>query len=155
MSQMTGNTSRTVNTIIYECGKTHDVLLRHIKLQKLLYLCFGHCLVENIELIDEHFEGWAYGCVVPSVYHFFKGYGYSYIREFGSDNTGKQEIISESQSPAIYAIVATTLAKYVGHDDMQLSEMNHAVNGAWWKAQLENRNEIKIEDIRNEFNGRD
>lgn len=152
MIKMTNSTSQTVNTIIYECGKTHDTLLRPMKLQKLLYFCFGNCLIQDIELIDELFEGWAYGCVVPSVYHAFKGYGYSYIKEFGVDNSGKQEIINKSKCPNIYKIINTTIAQYVVYNDMYLSDINHQVNGAWWKARLRGERTISIKDIKAEFN---
>ena len=47
-----------------------------MKLQKLIYFAHGwHLALTSKPLINEHPEAWAYGPVIPSIYHRFKKYG--------------------------------------------------------------------------------
>ena len=54
--------------------------ITHLKLQKLIYYCQAWSLVfYERRLFQENIEAWVHGPVVPSVYHFYKRYGYSDI----------------------------------------------------------------------------
>lgn len=56
--------------------------LTPIKLQKILYYVYVHCLVNhNTKLFDTPIEKWKFGPVVSSVYYNFKPYGISHIDE--------------------------------------------------------------------------
>jgi len=47
-----------------------------MKLQKLIYFAHGwHLGLIRHPLVDELFEAWEYGPVVPSIYHEFKMFG--------------------------------------------------------------------------------
>lgn len=53
--------------------------MTHLKLQKILYFIKAKGLLQNNEVFYDDIEAWDYGPVVPSVYHFFKTYGYYVI----------------------------------------------------------------------------
>ena len=53
--------------------------LTNKKLQKLLYYVEAWNLVYYESLIDEDFEAWVHGPVVPEIYRAYKNYGYSPI----------------------------------------------------------------------------
>lgn len=71
--------------------------ITHLKLQKLIYYCQAWSLVfYERRLFQENIEAWVHGPVVPSVYHFYKRYGYSDIsvnsRDAGESYLDKQAI---------------------------------------------------------------
>lgn len=54
--------------------------LTPIKLQKIMYYVYVHCLVKHdIKLFDQPIEKWKFGPVISNVYHNFKVYGTSHI----------------------------------------------------------------------------
>lgn len=56
--------------------------LTPMKLLKLVYFAHGWYLATyGKPLIDEKIEAWAFGPVIPSIYHAFKKYGVNYITE--------------------------------------------------------------------------
>ena len=65
-----------------------------LKLQQLLYLIAKHYADENAgaSLLNERFQKWKYGPVVPSVYEEFKNYGNKPIAELARDEKGKSYI---------------------------------------------------------------
>lgn len=151
---MMRDTAAVVNTILYESSKHFGEHLRPMKLQKLLYFCFGRCLVDNNiqdRIIEEDFEAWPYGPVVPSVYYSFREYGYSHIHNFGYDNAGKRKMIAMEKAAEIYHQIIETLEIYVGYADLKLSEMTHRLDGAWWATKKKDSTVIELGDIKNEF----
>ena len=150
------DTVLVVNTILTECYKV-NMRPRPMKLQKLLYLAFGHYLIKKsgARLIGDDFEAWPYGCVVPSVYHSFKHYGYRRIDcMLLNSETKKAYIINWKVDPAKYTVIQDVLSRYGDKSDMELSDLNHREGTAWWKARKargEGRQLIKIEDIKDEF----
>jgi uncharacterized phage-associated protein len=54
-------------------------LLTNKKLQKLLYYIEAWSLVHLDSIIDEDFEAWIHGPVIPSVYHEYKKFSYAPI----------------------------------------------------------------------------
>jgi len=69
----------TVADIIVTYFDTKGDLITNKKLQKLLYYVEAWNLVYHKSLIDDDFEAWVNGAVVPSVYREFKKFGYSAI----------------------------------------------------------------------------
>ena len=126
---------------------------RPMKIQKILYLAFGHYWLKTEEkLISDAFEAWPYGCVVPSVYHSFKHYGYRCIDCMLLDaKTKKAFIISRKADPAKYTSIQDVLSRYGHLGDLELSDLNHREGTAWWKTMTEGRRLIKFEDIKDEF----
>ncbi len=53
-----------------------------MKLQKMVYFAHGYHLAKyNSPLVEEEFEAWQYGPVVPAIYQEFKSYGSSPIMD--------------------------------------------------------------------------
>ena len=77
-------------------------LITNLKLQKLLYYVQGlHLAIHNGEpLFEEEIEAWAYGPVIPAVYHHFKEYGSAGIDvpediDMGVISTEQKELIED------------------------------------------------------------
>ena len=64
--------------IISKFDDTGD-LLTNKKLQKLLYYIESWSLVHLESIVDEDFEAWIHGPVIPLVYHEYKKFSYSPI----------------------------------------------------------------------------
>lgn len=118
--------------------------LTQMKLQKLIFFAHGWYLAICDEpLIDESFQAWRYGPVLPSVYDKFKIYGMLGIDKPGAelvytangfewntprvtDNTGNVKDLLDK--------IWDVFGKYSG---TQLSEMTHAPNTPWKKMREE------------------
>jgi len=106
-----------------------------LKLQKLLYFCHAEYLVYREEaLIDEEFEAWTYGPVVPSVYQAFKDYS---NREIDSPASQFDPLTCGSSVPEA-DIDETTAAWlrdvyriYAPVSGGQLSDLSHTPGGPW------------------------
>lgn len=68
----------------------NDMLIGHMKLQKLVYFAHGYYLAatkalegEARPLIDEYFEAWPYGPVSRTIYEEFKDAGRNPIKKPG------------------------------------------------------------------------
>ena len=131
-----------------------------MKIQKLVYLAHGHALVENnTPLIDELFEAWKFGPVLPSLYQECKKYVGDEITEYIKDYNYQ----TLSRLPAAIPTDEKTLKiinfvwdNYGSMDAMSLSEWTHEKDGPWDKAIRKNsakyRNAIvDNEDIKNYF----
>ena len=101
------------------------------KLQKLLFYVEAWNLVHlKIPLIEEDFEAWVHGPVLPSLYHELKQFGFNDLKvvadEFDTpDNLVNQIIktnkISEDQLDLIYSV----LDKYGSMTSFQLELLSH------------------------------
>jgi uncharacterized phage-associated protein len=139
-----------------EAGRPID----HMKLQKLIYFAQGYYLASTAlrddlrPLVDEYFEAWPYGPVIPSVYQEFS--------DFGRDNIDR---LAMSYDPDFNASVIVPPVrgdrrfdhicqhvwdKYSGQRSMRLSDITHKANGAWDRARTESHG-IRGKDIPNEY----
>lgn len=100
------------------------------KLQKLLYYVEAWYLVnfEGEPLIDEDFEAWIHGPVVPSLYHQLKHLGYNNLEviddEYDTVDDQVQSIknkLSEDEQELINAV----LDKYGGLSSLELELLTH------------------------------
>lgn len=73
---------KAVDLSKYVIGKFDNVgdLISNKKLQKLLYYIEAWSLVYTESIIDDDFEAWIHGPVIPVVYHEYKSFGYSPIQ---------------------------------------------------------------------------
>lgn len=105
-------------------------LISNKKLQKLLYYIEAWSLVHLDSIVDEDFEAWIHGPVIPEVYREYKKFGYSpisidyneldsskYIKKFEKDSG-----ITEKQIELIDAI----LSKYGVLSSQELELLSHS-----------------------------
>lgn len=106
-------------------------LITNKKLQKLLYYVEAWSLVYHSSLIDEDFEAWVHGPVVPDVYHAYKGFGYTPIKnEYSEGQSASNKIrellgnvkIDQTQKDIFFAV----LEKYGSLNSFQLETLSHS-----------------------------
>jgi uncharacterized phage-associated protein len=136
--------------------------LDHLKLQKLLYCAHGWYLaLTGKPLLREHVEAWAYGPVVPTVYHEFKRFGSGEIFEpalrLGRDETGKPALVAHRVSLKDYdqAVIQQVWQAYRNFTGLQMSSLTHTPGSAWDKTIKANPGRIGVDipddQIRAEF----
>lgn len=106
-------------------------LITNKKLQKLLYYVEAWNLVYKSSLIDDDFEAWVHGPVVPDVYHTYKIFGYSPIKnEYALGQTASDKmrdllssgVIEKTQKEIIFEV----LKKYGALNSYQLETLSHS-----------------------------
>lgn len=123
--------------------------ITNLALQKLLYLSHMYHMGRipgNPPLVDEEFEAWDYGPVLPRVYHTVKGFGSGPIGNvFNSVGDIDDEEAIASLQEVYVALKDTTAGRLVS--------MTHRDNGAWSRTYDRNarRNKIPNELILEEF----
>jgi uncharacterized phage-associated protein len=120
---------------------THFVNLKgdtvsHKKLQKLIYYIEAWNLVHlESPLLDEDFEAWVHGPVVPQLYHELKEFGFNKLEVVNDQfDTVDEEIkaiikdnnLSDNQLELIYSV----LNKYSSLSSLELELLTH--NEAPW-----------------------
>lgn len=103
----------------------------HKKLQKLLYYVEAWNLVHLKEpIIDEDFQAWVHGPVIPSLYHELKPLGFNNFQVINYEDGDVDKLIaniiaknklSEDQQELIYEV----LDKYGARTSFELEMMSH------------------------------
>lgn len=134
--------SNDVATLLVSLRNTDELSgkyysLSNLKLQKLLYFCHGlHFAVDqNTPLINENFEAWPYGPVIPTVYSRFSKYGQNDIpaTEGNNFNLNLNEINTITQ---VWNVLK-------GQSAFNLVDATH-VEGSPWHVIYNNPNEQVI-----------
>lgn len=112
--------------------------LTPIKLQKIMYYVYVHCLVKHdVKLFNEPIEKWKFGPVISDVYHSFKVYGTNHIDSFINryDFTDQTEggfsfkVISfdkdEIEASPVISEIQSTITKLIDKGPFELVEMTH------------------------------
>ncbi len=110
--------------------------ISHKKLQKLIYYVEAWNLVHlKNPIVDENFEAWVHGPVIPELYHELKEFGFNNLHIVNDEfDSVDQEIdaiiaknnISEDQLELIYSV----LNKYGSLNSLELELLTH--NEAPW-----------------------
>lgn len=131
---------KSVANYFIELARANNEPLDPMKLQKLVYYAQGwYAGYTGQPLINESIEAWPFGPVVPSLYHEFKKYGYSPIREKAKDYVNG--VYGEVPIPAVPSInqflnnIWNSYARFTG---VALSEMTHAQGSPWHQAMMSN-----------------
>lgn len=136
-----------------------------MKLQKLIYFAHGwHLALYDGPLVNEQFQAWPYGPVLPSVYHEFKVYGMSGIDKLGTEIVALPTGGLAWEAPTILnsnGLIDPLLDKiwevFGSYSGGQLSDMTHATNSPWKKIHdlYGNTRDVVIPDdlIRDYFKG--
>jgi uncharacterized phage-associated protein len=108
----------------------------HKKLQKLIYYVEAWNLVHLADpLIEEDFEAWVHGPVLPSLYHELKQFGYNDLNVVADESDTPDKLVEEiiaknkitgDQLDLIYSV----LNKYGSMNSFQLELLSH--NEAPW-----------------------
>ena len=126
----------------------------HLKLEKLVYLCFAEYLCQyDKELYKDTIYAYKYGPVVKSVYEKYKGYGYREIEEENIDTTDIYEMPSRSR--ILFAIkgieklksIEDTIKRYGHLSTGDLVDLTHRKGTPW---DLSGRGKFKDKIITNE-----
>lgn len=111
----------------------------HLKLEKLVYICFAEYLCEyDKELFKDEIFAYKYGPVVKSVYEKYKKYGYKEIEKGNIDATDVHEMPSRSRilfaREGMFKIksIDDTLDKYGTLSTTELVELTHKKNTPWY-----------------------
>ncbi|MEO1486898.1 MAG: type II toxin-antitoxin system antitoxin SocA domain-containing protein [Bacteroidota bacterium] len=102
------------------------------KLQKLIYYVDAWHLVHfGSQLVDEDFEAWVHGPVVPELYHELKKFGFNDIKVVNDEldtankrirKTAKKSNLSEDQLELIFSV----LNKYGSLTSYELEMLSHS-----------------------------
>ena len=125
--------------------------LTNLQLQKLLYLAHMTYMGENNgnPLINNRFEAWDFGPVVPDLYH--------RVKTFGSDNIGNVfRTVAEFQDHEREDVLEWTLHAYSDCTPGELVNITHWRHGAWYKNYIPGARGIAIPngDIVDEYERR-
>ena len=109
--------------------------IQNKKLQKFLYYIEAWSLVHLNSIIDEDFEAWVHGPVIPEVYHKYKHFGYSPLKiEYPNSlpnaskfiETFKNQKINEGINPEAFKLVDDVLNEYGELTAFQLERLTHS-----------------------------
>lgn len=109
-----------------------------MKLQKLIYFAHGWSLaLYEKPLVEEQFQAWPYGPVLPSVYHEFKSFGMLGIDKLATvmvplANGGLGWALPPIQNAAFAQPLINRIWEVFGqYSGGQLSDMTHASGSPW------------------------
>lgn len=123
--------------------------LSNLQMQKILYLAHMFFMGRNQgePLINENFEAWDYGPVIPSLYHEVKFFGNSKIKDIFFHTT-----INETSKES--KIIKEAVTAFGNAPPAKLVAITHNEEGAWAKHYVQNAKGIVIPnaDIIKEYN---
>lgn len=123
--------------IILDIADKHEIGLTPMAIQKILYFAHGWQLARSGNpLIEETFEAWDHGPVLPTVYAAFKRAGRRPIKFRGEQidlATGEITVASEDWTEEEIKFLQDILKAYGGLDALILSDLTHKRGGPWHK----------------------
>lgn len=135
-------------------GRKEKIKISPMKLQKLMYyVCCGYVQQTGELPISELFEVWQYGPVLPSVYEEFKAFHANPIKCYATDAQGTAHIVSERDNPILHSVLCSVWEKHKMKSGIELSKMTHQPNSGWYIAYQEGRENISLEDMKNDKTG--
>ncbi len=149
------DTKTVANSILFK-AKEDGVSITPLKLQKLMYYLHGWYLaIQNKPLLNENFEVWQYGPVLPSIYHELKHLGRKSIDDYlttlsPQDLEPVAYVVNEGDEE-FYDILDAVWSNYSGYSGLQLSAMTHKDGSPWDRAKKEYEAVLKNSDIREHF----
>ncbi len=121
---------------IIDRAKQTNIVLTHMKLQKILYFVYREYIQKNnnhMPLFAERFATWQYGPVLESVYNVFKKYGSTPITDYYRDN-GIAYGANEKDNPLLHEVLDCIWRQCCGFTGIELSNITHKQGSAWYKA---------------------
>lgn len=101
------------------------------KLQKLLYYIEAwHLVYFNTPILDEHFEAWVHGPVIPSLYHDLKEHGFNNLQVIADEGESieaeMQEKIDRLLTKDQLELISSVLNKYASLTSWELEMLTHS-----------------------------
>ena len=136
--------SGCANTILSYFIERDDPIT-HLKVQKLLYFAVGHCLAKNNRyIVEESFQAWPHGPVLPELYKSLSKYGDGEITELiECEEDGKCYQYSEGE---VFDGISETVEKLKNLTAWELVNKSHNKDGPWF-ATVQNKGYQKDMDI--------
>lgn len=130
-----------VNTLLkFANDNSHEIT--HLKLQKLLYFLHGEYLAKTERLlIDEQFEAWQYGPVVPKVYEQYKSFGgkpigTTYYPSIDIETKTEKFFVVGKNNNDFWEVLEKTWKKYGHLSGTQLSTLSHETGSPWSQTKI-------------------
>lgn len=128
-----------------------NIKVTPMKLQKLLYYVCVLCLKKtDLYPLEESFEVWKYGPVMPSVYAMFKPYRANPIKKYAIDINGDAWTVDEIKHPVITDCVETVWDRLKNYSGSQLARRTHQEGSGWYCAWERGDTIIAVEDMKND-----
>lgn len=155
--------AKSVANAFITLANRDGVSLDPMKLQKLLYYANGYFVAERDgqPLINEYFEAWDYGPVVPTVYYEFREYKDRPIRRYAYTWNAQLRRMIVAPQPVNDLVAEETIGwvweNYKEFSGGELSAMTHKDGAPWSLARRRAansgmRNErLEIKEIRDHF----
>jgi len=123
------------NSLLQKSFQTRQPLT-HLKLQKLLYFLHGwHLAITGVPVVDEGFQAWDYGPVIPELYQQLRHFGAQtiddYIRDLDPETGQAVAYVANDQDQQFWEILNKVWEQYAGYSALQLSTLSHAPQSAW------------------------
>lgn len=130
-------TVRVTDAAKYLCEES-NWKLSNLQLQKILYMADMNFVGQgNSRLVDEDFEAWDYGPVLPSLYHKCKAFGSKPVPDVF---WGAQDIAGTDEA----RILQLAWSKLKSASPGQLVNATHSNLGAWVRRYVAGAKQIKI-----------
>jgi uncharacterized phage-associated protein len=112
--------ARDVAEFLLRLSDTEANDITNLKLQKLVYYVQGfHLAMHGATAFNEPIEAWAYGPVVPDLYHAYKGFGRQVI-DPTKDYSFTSEITTEQQE-----LIREVYQVYGQYSGIKLMDLTH------------------------------
>ena len=135
--------SKEVANWYLDTGDTQNSLITPMKLNKLVYFAHGWYLgYTNEPLIEDTIEAWDYGPVIPELYHEFKHWGSSPIKDRARSWKGIKRIIPRIKNSEIDPFFRKIWQVYKNYSAIGLSRLTHCEGTPWWTTYHEKREEV-------------
>ncbi len=136
----------------------HDIIkkISNVTAQKLNYIAHGLWLVVyDSPLIEEPFQAWKWGPVVPSLYHRLKRFGsehIDYCYPLVAEDSG-MVIIERVHKTSVEKLLNFIFEAYKDYTAGELIDLTHSPTGAWYEAYTQKGQNAIIdnESIKKEF----
>lgn len=122
----------TIANYLVKEAEHRGIRLTPLKLQKLLYYVHGHAYSRlGRGAVNEPFEAWKYGPVMPSLYRWLKPYGAAPITTPVADPAAQD---LEVVDPDLAQVASGVLEAYGRLDGSQLVALTHRPGTPWHQA---------------------
>lgn len=134
----------TIAKFFIHLAERDMIEITHMKLQKLVYFAHGWYLALADEpLIEEFFEAWKYGPILPSLFRRYLIFQSSPIKtkrtEFSNLKHNKLDDFEELDTD-IQQFLIVVWNNYKKFDAIELSNLSHAKNSPWEQSYVVDEN---------------